>query len=345
MATGGHENFALDEALKSLSAYSSCLILTHTNPDPDSIAAAEGLRVLLMHECDMIVTLGYTGVIERAENKTFVRVLSIPIRRVQTEELSDFDCVALVDTTPEAGNHMLPKHIRPQIVIDHHPGSESLDDIPWVDVRSDVGASATLVLAYLKMRKIEVNKRLATILLYGIMTDTMDLGRGHSNQDIDAYLELLPRCDLPMLSRIRNPELSVEYFGILSQGLNRAQVYDGKLIALKLDRLPYPDLTAELADFLLRAQSIQTSFCVGQYQNRLRFSMRTLNPDLDASQLAKNLVRGTGDAGGHRDMAGGSVWVHKNENPDAVADEVLGRFLELLQISKKPRNLVTNLDP
>lgn len=337
-----HPNLAmLDEVLGRFPSNGSCLVLTHTNPDPDAIAAGEGLRVLLRDQCRLNVTLGYTGVIERAENKAFVEILEIPARRIELEEVEAFDVLALVDTTPDAGNHVLPPHIKPQIVVDHHPlGQEILTEIAWADVREDVGASATLVLAYLKWCRIPIDARLATILLYGIMTDTMDLGRGHCREDIDAYLELLPLCDLPTLSRIRNPQLSFEYYRIMADGLQRAVVFDGRLVALVLDRIPYPDLTAELADFLLRAEGIETSFCTGHTQDRLRFSIRTRAASLDAGHLARSLVAGLGDAGGHQDMAGGSASLSHDRDYPVLARAFLDRLLEVLDMTALPRNLV-----
>src|SRR5580700_5434446 len=51
------------------------LVLTHDNPDPDSIASAVALAHLLERRADIDARVGYGGIIGRAENIAFVREL------------------------------------------------------------------------------------------------------------------------------------------------------------------------------------------------------------------------------------------------------------------------------
>ena len=53
------------------------LVLTHDNPDPDAIAAAAGLSLLLREAFGRPVTTAYGGIIGRAENREMVKVLGI----------------------------------------------------------------------------------------------------------------------------------------------------------------------------------------------------------------------------------------------------------------------------
>jgi hypothetical protein len=54
------------------------LVLTHDNPDPDSIAAAVALADLLERHEGVEAKVGYGGIIGRAENLAFVKVLKLP---------------------------------------------------------------------------------------------------------------------------------------------------------------------------------------------------------------------------------------------------------------------------
>src|SRR5690348_16418220 len=57
-------------------AVGRALICTHDNPDPDSLAAALGLRKLLeTQKIDVTIALG--GIIGRPENRAMVRELKI----------------------------------------------------------------------------------------------------------------------------------------------------------------------------------------------------------------------------------------------------------------------------
>src|SRR4051794_38119520 len=137
------------------------LVLTHDNPDPDSIAAALGLRRLL--EADGFeVTLALGGIIGRAENRAMVRELRIPLVPLERLDLSTFDAVGLVDTQPQTGNNSLPDDRKPDIVIDHHPPREASNGVLWRDIRSEVGATATIVYEYLKLAGLSLDSTLAT---------------------------------------------------------------------------------------------------------------------------------------------------------------------------------------
>src|SRR5262249_10480482 len=104
------------------------LILTHDNPDPDSIAAAVGVRRLLEAD-EFAVPLALGGIIGRAENRAMVRELRIPLTPIERLDLSRFQVVALVDTQPLTGNNSLPDDRKPDIVIDHHPPREASNGV------------------------------------------------------------------------------------------------------------------------------------------------------------------------------------------------------------------------
>ena len=74
------------------------LVLTHDNPDPDSIAAAAGLGKLLRQVFKRRVTPAYGGIIGRAENQEMVRVLGIRLSHLRYLNWKHYKHFALVDT-------------------------------------------------------------------------------------------------------------------------------------------------------------------------------------------------------------------------------------------------------
>ena len=92
------------------------LVLTHDNPDPDAIAAAAGLSLLLRTAFDRKVTTAYGGLIGRAENREMVKVLGIRKSHVRYLKWDNYRYFALVDTQPQTGNNQLPAAIVPDLV-------------------------------------------------------------------------------------------------------------------------------------------------------------------------------------------------------------------------------------
>jgi nanoRNase/pAp phosphatase (c-di-AMP/oligoRNAs hydrolase) len=161
------------------------LIATHTNPDPDSIASAYALRHLFT-SWGINSVLVYGGIIGRAENKAMITRLQIPLRSIHTINPFNFTVVSLVDCQPFSGNAPLPVSLVPSIVVDHHPARKIslLKKVPFVDIRPDYGSTSSILAEYLVKQGVDINRRLATALYYGIMSDTRYLGRDAHEVDV-----------------------------------------------------------------------------------------------------------------------------------------------------------------
>ena len=114
------------------------LVLTHDNPDPDSIAAAVALADVLERHEGVDAKVGYGGIIGRAENLAFVKVLKLPIVPISQIVFEEHDCLAMVDTQPAVRNHALPPRYRADIVVDHHPLREETLEIGRASCRERV---------------------------------------------------------------------------------------------------------------------------------------------------------------------------------------------------------------
>ena len=110
------------------------LVLTHDNPDPDSIASAVALAFLLEKRAGVEARVVYGGIIGRSENLALVKVLRLPISPVSQVVFDEHDLLALVDTQPPVGNHSVPAQYPVEVVLDHHPLRDESLGAPFADV-------------------------------------------------------------------------------------------------------------------------------------------------------------------------------------------------------------------
>jgi nanoRNase/pAp phosphatase (c-di-AMP/oligoRNAs hydrolase) len=296
----------LDRLYAAASDAGSLLILPHNDPDPDAIASAAALRFLLAERLGLESTIGYQGIIGRAENRALVRYLDQPLEPQDSAGLQQPFYLALIDTQPGAGNITLPPRTRVAIVIDHHAWREETASASFADVRPGVGATSTILSEYLRAAGVEPPASLATALFYGIKTITMGLSRDTSPGDAAAYAYLQPRIDAAALARIEHAQVPAGYFRSFYAALRAARMYNGLIFAY-IAALSYPDLAAEMADVLLRLEKARWVVCVGAYQGTLVLSVRTRSREDAAEKLVQALVAGEGSAGGHGTMAGGQI--------------------------------------
>ncbi|MBX3463532.1 MAG: DHH family phosphoesterase [Planctomycetes bacterium] len=303
------------------------LVLTHNNPDPDSLGGAVGLQEFARKAAGIDSRLAISGKILRAENQAMVRELGLQMDRVADVALADFDCVALVDTQPGFGHTHVPAGLAVDIVLDHHVCPDAADHlraVPFVDVRSDVGATSSLVAGHLLAAGVRPSAEVATALAYGIRTDTADLSRNVSDLDLRAWDFLFPFVDRQRLVAIASPRLPLAYFQTLKDALTKVRLYDG-LVLCSLGLTTSAEMVAEVADLLLRLEGTKAVFCGGLVGNNYHVSVRT-EIGGDAWRLIRASMEGeAGTCGGHGSVAGGSVQV---EVADARTLRRLERRLE-----------------
>lgn len=283
-------------------------MLSHANPDPDSLASAMGLRHLAKARLGLPSVFAYSGRIMRAENREMVRACGIDMVPEEELDVAGFDCLALVDTQPGFGHTHVPAGRAVDIVVDHHVPPEPIDNgapAPFTDVRTYVGATSTLVASYLMEAEVQIPSKLATALFYGVKTDTADLSRNASPLDERVYDFLIGRVDRPALARINTPDLSPEYYRTLREALNNVRIY-GDLVLCSLGRITAPEMVAEVADLLLRLEGKTTVFCGGLVEQTYYVSLRT-ELDIDAYFLIERALDGEGSFGGHGSLAGGCI--------------------------------------
>jgi nanoRNase/pAp phosphatase (c-di-AMP/oligoRNAs hydrolase) len=329
--------------IEALAGADRAVIVTHDNPDPDAVASAAGLRLLIEEGCGVPVVNSLGGIVGRAENRALMDAIGVDFERVDALEFEPGDAIALVDSQPGTGNSNVPEGARLAVVIDHHPRRDGAARADYHDVREHYGACATMVVELLRAADIEPDEALATGLFYAIQSETMDLGREASVADIEASIYLYPRTDPGALSRIRHAQVPRDLFQALHDSLERAW-QKGGVVCVPVGSLAYPDLVAQLADFFLRVQGVDWVIAMGVHQGDVLLSVRADQPAASAGVMVRSVVGGRGAAGGHGQMAGGRVPARELSAGEigGFIDELFEEFCGLLGVGAEPRTpLVT----
>jgi|CXWL01.1.fsa_nt_gi nanoRNase/pAp phosphatase (c-di-AMP/oligoRNAs hydrolase) len=315
------------------------LILTHDNPDPDAIASAVLLARLLRHQFGESATVGYGGLIGRAENRELVSELKVRLSPLRQLSFNNFEHFALVDAQPGTGNNQVPEDVVPDLVFDHHPLRAATARVPFADVRPGYGATVTILAEYLEACGLGLPSRIATGVVYALRSETQEFGREYSAPDKALYDRLLGLVDRGSLARIQNARLPLTYFRNLHDALENLHTVD-TLVVSHLGEVEQPDIVPEIADLLLRLQGKTWSLSTGIFNDRLYLSIRTTNPRADAGTLMRRLVGRRGKGGGHGMLAGGWIGLDRAPGGDPRALQVvLGRRLARA-LRKKPDRLV-----
>jgi nanoRNase/pAp phosphatase (c-di-AMP/oligoRNAs hydrolase) len=333
----------LEQLLQICGRRGRILVLMQNNPDPDAIASAATVRDIVGSKLNKRVTLGYGGVCGRAENRAMLDELRIDARRVTPSDLKRYKTLCLVDTQPRAGNNALFTSRPADIVIDHHmPPKKRLWEADLTDVRTDYGATATILYEYLLCACLKPEPNLATALYYGIESDTIELGRQTSPADLAAFQELVQLADQKKLARIHRAPVPREYFVMLQSGLSNAYLADSAVVT-ELTNVTNPDMIAEVAELMLRLETARTSVCFGLYERTIFLSVRAADARGNTAERMKRVVNRIGTGGGHRSMAGGQVPVEGD--PEGRLALVRERVHEIFAQGEEQEPLVKRQPP
>ena len=294
--------------LQSIPAQSKVAIFCHDNPDPDALGA--GLAMYeLVRSMGLVPELLHGGLIEHQQNRAMVGLLEIPVRRLildweVQDVLRDAAVVITVDFHRPGANNILPDDCVPHIVLDHHSVEEAVAaDISLV--RPEFSATSSLVASLLMSLNHPIDSRIATALAFGIRTDTLGFTRDFNPVDIRALSWLNAFIDKDMLRSIEEPPRSQETLESFAEALGSRQLFDSTLLA-PLSSMPNRDSLAQIADFLLPTEGIDTVLVYGPRRGKIILSARSTNESLHLGRILSEKWSG-GLSGGHKALAGGQI--------------------------------------
>ncbi|MCE9634342.1 MAG: DHH family phosphoesterase [Planctomycetes bacterium] len=282
------------------------LVQTHNNPDPDSIACAMAIRHLVRLHTGKDAVIAFGGVLGRSENRAMVQHLQVPMVPGALIDYGAYDFTAVCDTQPGTNFTSFPDGFVPTVVIDHHPMRPETKRAKVAIVEPRYGATSSIVAEMLLAGGVAIPPDLATALYYAIRAETQDLARDSGEIDVEVYRALEQIADRRAVSLIEAGRVPREYFAEVRAAIDGARSYGDVLVA-DLGKVRFPDIVAEMADFLLRLEGARWSCVLGEYRSTLYVSLRTGDPDANAGDLIRQVISGMGSGGGHPSMAGGQV--------------------------------------
>ncbi len=322
-----------DRFLAGFEGFSRVTLVSHVQPDPDSLGSMLGLAHLVETKLGLPTRLTRDGIISRAENRAMVDLLKVDLIPVEEIAWQRDDAVVMVDSQPHTGRHNFDETLPLYAVIDHHETSGDLDDVAFIDVRPSYGATCTVVTKYLVEQEVPIPTRIATALMYGIESEVAGYPREASETDDSALQFLFPIADKNLIAEIKSAPLPLSHFECMLQALQNSFIYDHLIISWVND-LPQPEQAAEVAEFLIRFEQVDWALCGGVYRDKLVLSFRSAVPHARAGDLLRQAVGRMGRAGGHDRRAGGCIRLPSTSTNaiEEVQGELRRRLLKALKI-------------
>lgn len=292
----------------------SLVIALRGHPDPDGIACAITQAHIAQRLGVGQIVIGYTQEVSHRENRALVKLLGLELRKIKTiAEVGRVDFVALVDAhevdpelTDAAGYEVLT-------IVDHHRAT-SAPKARFVDLRYDVGATATIFVEYLQELApldpdVEEDRRIATALMHGLATDTDDFMLARA-ADFRAASQIAEVCDRDLLEDLSRRLIAPTAMDVIARALQALVVRRNFAMAgVGFVSEAERDTVAQAADFLVRREDIDTCVVYGVVGDKyIEGSLRTHSPSVDPAvwleQAFGNDEKGRPFGGGRRDKGG-----------------------------------------
>lgn len=324
----------------------SLLIVMHDNPDPDAMASAAALQYIAQN-MGLRSTIVYGGEITHHENRAFVNLLGLDMRKVSlgSYEVKRHSAIALVDCQPNGNLSVLDDEDlkRIEILIDHHQLLQNLDEkLPkttFIDIRSDVNSTSSIMAEYLQNLNMEVSNILGTSLFYGIYIDTKKFSK-LSTTDLEALEFLTGKVDYEILEKIEYPDISIETAEILAKAILNRKAFKNVVIS-NVGFITNRDAIPESADFLLRLEGVNTVVVFGIVDDRIEISARTRDVRVNVGRVLKDAFGDIGSGGGHPQSGGARIPLgifklakDKSSLLKLVEEAITEKFLEALNVKE-----------
>lgn len=194
--------------------------------------------------------------------------------------------------------------VTPDVVIDHHPGSSI--DATVRDVRSDYGATVTIMVEYLQTLEVTLTERLATALLFALHRERLDFVRHPTRREYEAALWVYDRADLSLLAELYGSAFAPATVDAIGRAIC-SRHRRGSAIVASAGRTPVPDAMPQAADYLLNVEGVRTTLVYGLVDGTVRLSARTSDGDVNIGAVLEAAFGAWGAVGGHHDMGGGTI--------------------------------------
>ena len=290
------------KALELIEKSRYILIITHVNPDPDSIGSALALSNLFYENKIKHKVFNISS--DLPQNLDF-----IPRFEKMTDQLpAFFDLAISVDcgTYKRLGFELDPSI--PLINFDHHKSNEGFGTVNIVDPQKS--ATAELVFDFFKHNGLYITKNSATALYVGIYDDSLAFSLGRCDELTFEKVNFLVECGASP-SYIANKLLrrdSLAKYRIIPKVLNSLELFqEGEVASILAQTHWFKETRAhnrdceDALDMIMSMAIVKVAFFVRVVNDVARVSIRSKGK-IDVSQVAMKF-----NGGGHFNAAGCTI--------------------------------------
>lgn len=308
-ARAGQLATAAEVAAALLAPDARPVIAAHHNPDADAIGSMLGLARALT-AAGQGVTLAHPDVPAVPADLEFLLAPGEEILAAVPADLAErtfvtVDCASELRLWPE------PVHEGAGVVvnIDHHQDNTRFGDLNLVV--PDASSTAEVLMAVIEAAGVPLTADIAVPLYAGMVTDTGRFGysntRAATHRAAAALLEA--GVDPAEMTRLLYEDQPRDRLMLLGAALGRARVLaDGRMMASVLTRADFAaaggDDSEGIVEVMRSGHGIEVAALVREAgpEGRYRVSLRSVDPDVDMSAIARQE-----GGGGHRAAAGFST--------------------------------------
>ena len=304
-------------------------VLVVINADPDAIGSAMAIKRLLWRRVAS-VTISNVNTIDRPDNLAMVRLLSVQMTPFSELTPKKFSRFVIVDSQPNHNAAMMGLSLT--AIIDHHPDTKPT--APFIDIRPNYGATATIMTEYLRAENIKPSAKLATGLWHGIKTDTSDFTGRTQIEDVRAFQYLFRHANIHLARKIEQADLRKDYLKYFRTALKSMRLRKGRAF-VHLGPVTNPDVCVIIADFFMRIDEVAWSIVSGLCDKKLTIIFRNDGIRRNAGQVASESFGHIGSAGGHKNMARAEINTGELRNLVDYRDEDKLSAWIIRQVQKK----------
>ncbi len=290
-------------------------VLVMINADPDAIASAMAVKRLLWRRTSK-VNICSISAIKRPDNVAMVEFLGVKIIKPEEIKKDYYSRFVIVDSQP--GHNEVYQNFKYDVIIDHHPRGD--DEATFKDVRPEYGATASMMVEYIKASGIKPSVNLATGLFLGIKTDTDGFIRHSVEADIKAFRFVFKYANKHLVNRIEHAEISPGYLKFFQKAIEEGKSVRGKKI-VHLGHVSTPDICVMIADFFMKVTNVRWSIISGISGKKLVVIFRSDGVRKDCGKVAFAAFGDIGSAGGHKAMARAEIPVEALNDLINIEDE------------------------
>jgi phosphoesterase RecJ-like protein len=315
---------ALKQAVRLIEQADTCLVVSHLNPDGDTLGSAlalyHGLILLRKHTVRLLCHDPVPEIYRFLPGSTAVET--------EPQPLTVYDLTLVCDMSQlnRAGRHEpLIRHARRILQIDHHVPQEPFADVQLVDT----SAAATAEIAYRLLRALRVplTPEIATCLLTGIVTDTFSFKFPNTTPRTLRIAAHLQQCGAN-ISEINEQVFetrsfsAVKLLGLALATLKRTD--DGRIAWAVIPRRAFEEAGAReeetegIVNFIRSIHGVQVAMLLREspHRNKIRVSLRSRGA-INVAQIAQQF-----GGGGHENAAGCTLEMSLSEAEQALLQEV-----------------------